>query len=64
MPDPERIAESKRRYDKKKPTASVRLPDPAMVEAVIAASTDAGMKRSEWLRQAIAEKLERERPKE
>ena len=61
MADPERIAESKRRYDRRKPTVAIRLPDLDVLGEVVSASTAKGQTRVAWIRDAIAEKLERER---
>lgn len=59
MADPERMRESKRRYDARKPTVGVRLPG-TVAEAVLTASTAEGVTRAEWIREAVEQRLARE----
>jgi hypothetical protein len=61
MADPEKIAESKRRYDARKPSLGFRAPDLDAHDAIVAASTEAGFEHTaDWLREAAAEKLARQ----
>ena len=45
-------------YNRRKPTLGVRMPDPDVLEAVVSASTEAGVSPGQWVRDAIAERLE------
>jgi predicted DNA-binding protein len=49
------------RYNRQRRTLGVRMPDPEVLDAVVAASTEAGMTKADWVRSAIAEKLERDK---
>jgi phage antirepressor YoqD-like protein len=57
-------ARAEKRYAEKRPLLAVRTPDAELYDAVVSASTEAGLTKAEWLRRAIAAQLERDNPKE